>query len=261
VRRLVLAGLVGGVVLAGCGEDPDRSAVRGYLEQVNAVQAGQQRALGEADATLKAYAKGTPTDERALVRVEAQILNAREAVAALKPPAQARKVHSRLLHVYDVDAGVAHETLRVVRYQGAAPHALEPLDRASARLRRDLKRARTSGSQAAALTRFSATLERVIGRLEKLDVPVLLAPAHRSQVRRLQATRRLTAELRTAVRKKDSQAVAKLLLRFRRGSESKRVQRELSRRGIADYTSLLRGVAAAQTDLGRAQAELNRSLR
>jgi hypothetical protein len=260
VRRLVLVG-VAGVLLAGCGEDPERAAVRGYLEHVNAVQAGQQNALGQADATLKAYAKGTPIDASELLRVEAQILNARDAVAAVTPPARARLVHSRLLHVYDVDAGVAHETLRVVRYQGAAPQALKPLDRASSRLRRELKRAKTSGSQAAALTRFSGTLGRVVARLEGLDVPVLLSPAHRSQVQRLESTRRLTAELRTAVRKKDSRAVAKLLLRFRRGSESRRAQRELSRRGIADYTSLLRGVAAAQADLGRAQADLNRSLR
>ena len=260
MRRLVLAGFVG-VLLAGCGEDPDRAAVRSYLEQVNAVQAASQVALGRADATLKAYAKGTPTDEAELLTAEADILNARDAVAGVRPPGLARDVHARLLHVYELDAGVAHETLRVARYQKAAPRALKPLDRASPRLRRELKRARTSESQAAALTRFSGTLGRVVARLEGLDVPVLLAPAHNAQVRRLESTRRLTAQLRAAVRKKDSRAVAKLLLRFRHGSESQRAQRVLARRGIADYTGLLRGVATAQTDLGRAQAALNGRLR
>jgi hypothetical protein len=249
-------------LLAGCGgEEPSRAAVRSYLERVNAVQAAQKGRLTKADATLRAYAKGTATDEASLERVESDIRHARAAVAGVSAPAQAREVHSSLLHVYDLDAGIAHETLRVVRYQGAAPAALKPLDRASTRLRRELKRARQSSTQAAALTRFDGTLGRVVGRLRGLDVPVLLAPAHRSQVRRLESTRRLTRELRTAVRKKDSRAVAKLLLRFRRGSESRRAQRVLARRGIADYTDLLRKLAQAQTDLGRAQARLNRSMR
>jgi len=102
----VLAGFVG-VLLAGCGEDPDRAAVRSYLEQVNAVQAASQVALGRADATLKAYAKGTPTDEAELLTAEADILNARDAVAGVRPPGLARDVHARLLHVYELDAGVA----------------------------------------------------------------------------------------------------------------------------------------------------------
>ncbi len=92
-------------------------------------------------------------------------------------------------------------------------------------------------------------------------MPILLAPAHADQVRRMQATEKLTGRLRAAVRKKDSRAVAKLLLRFRKANKSTTSDRALSRRGIAAYTQRLQTLTAAQRALGRAQADLNRGLR
>ena len=133
----------------------------------------------------------------------------------------ARDVHDRLLKIYDVDAGLVAETQRMVEYEAAAPATLEPLDRASQTLRRDLRRARTASSQAKALDRFGDTLARVSRRLDGLDVPALLQPAHESQLKRLASTRRLSRQLQSAVRAKDSRRVAKLLLRFRKSTQTR----------------------------------------
>jgi hypothetical protein len=258
-----LVGLGALVFLGGCGgENADRAAVRAYIERVNQVQVVQRTPLKRADTVLRGYAQGASIGAPALAGVEADIRRARAAVASVSPPARARAVRERLLHLYDVDAGLAHETLRMVRYQDAAPAAIKPVNRASTRLSRDLKRARRASTQVDALSRFMTSLKRSTSRLQALDVPVLLAPAHADQVRRMKATQKLTGQLRAAVRKKDSRAVAKLLLRFRKASKGgAKSDRAFSRRGIAAYTKRLQELTDAQRALGRAQADLTRSLR
>jgi hypothetical protein len=214
-----------------------------------------------ADTVLRGFAQGKPIGAPALAGVEAEVRAVRAKVAAVPPPQPARDVHDRLLAIYDLDADLVAETERMVRYQEEAPAALEPLDGASKRLRRDLDRARRASTQARALDRFGATLGKASRRLEGLDVPVLLEPAHAAQVKRLGSTRKLSTQLQSAVRKKDSRRVAKLLLRFRRGTTSKRAERALTQRGITAYTARLQELTEAQTELGRAQARLNRTFR
>jgi hypothetical protein len=261
---LVVAGL--GVVVTACGggESAQRAEVRAYLERTNAVQQRFAPDFQRAGAAFKAFANGDAMPDgtiATLMRAEADIRSAQDAIAAVRPPARAAAVHDRLLRVYAIDADLAHETLALARYRAGGPRALSGLDRASKRLRGKLRSARKPATQAKALASFSSAVGRTLTRLNALDVPEILAPSHRAQVERLQTTRRLTARLRDAVRERDSRRVAKLLLKFRAGGESQRSQRALVREGGAAYTSRLKRLAQAQTDLGREQARLRRSVR
>src|SRR3954453_5053385 len=156
----LLASLALLAVGCGGGEDPQRAAVRGYLTQVDEVQANSRADLARANVVLRGYAQGKPIDAGALAGVEADIRAARAQGAAGDPPAPARDVHNRLLKVYDLDAGLAHETVRMVRYQDAAPLALAPLAKASSRLRQELKSARQPATQARALQGFRGSVNR-----------------------------------------------------------------------------------------------------
>ncbi|MDA0168789.1 hypothetical protein OJ998_06790 [Solirubrobacter taibaiensis] len=264
-RALLAAALLPAALFAaGCGggEDPERAEVRAYLERVNEVQTARKDVLVRADTVLRGYAQGATIGAPALKGVEADVRRVRAAVAGVSPPPAARDVHNRLLKIYDVDAGLVAETQRMVEYEAAAPATLEPLDRASQTLRRDLRRARTARTQAKALDRFGDTLARVSRRLDGLDVPTLLEPAHESQLKRLAATRRLSRQLQSAVRAKDSRRVAKLLLRFRKSTQAPASsERALTKRGITAYTSRLKELTEAQKEFGRAQARLNRTFR
>lgn len=260
--RRAVAVLLGGALVAGCGgEDAERAEVRSYLERVNEVQSAQKDVLARADTVLRGYAESKPVGAPALEGVEADVRRVRAQVAAVRPPAAAREVHDSLLAIYDLDAELVGETVRMIEYQEAAPEALAPLDKASSRLRRDLDRAKTAPAQARALDRFGSALGRASKRLDRLDVPVLLVPAHAAQVKRLGSTRALSTQLESAVRKKDSRRVATLLLRFRKHTTSKRAERRLTQRGIKAYTARLQELTEAQTELGRAQARLNRTFR
>jgi hypothetical protein len=262
VRLAAFAAVLVAALVSGCGgEDPSRAEVRAYLEQVNRVQSAQKDVLVRADTVLRGFAQGKPVGAPALAGVEDEVRRVRAKVAAVAPPQPAREVHDRLLAIYDLDAELVGETERMVRYQEDAPAALVPLEAASKQLRRDLGRARQASSQARALQRFGNTLGKASRRLDTLDVPVLLEPAHAAQVKRLASTRKLSTQLQSAVRKKDSRRVAKLLLRFRRSTTSKRAERALTQRGITAYTARLQELTEAQTELGRAQARLNRTFR
>ena len=84
----------------------------------------------------------------------------------------------------------------------------------------------------------------------------------RSQLKRLASTRRLSRQLQSAVRAKDSRRVAKLLLRFRKSTQAPAAsERALTKRGITAYTSRLKELTEAQKEFGRAQARLNRTFR
>lgn len=265
MRRLAAAAAVPLVlVITGCGgggEDPARAEVRAYIERVNAAQTSKQDVLVRAETVLRGYAQGATIGAPALRGVEADVRHVRAAVAAVEAPPAAREVHSSLLKIYDLDVGLVAETQRMVNYETDAPETLEPLDRASAKLRRDLDKARTPASQARALDRFGDTLGDVSDDLDALDVPALLQPAHASQLKRLAATRKLSTRLQDAVRAKDSRRVAKLLIRFRASTETSRSQRALTKRGIAAYTARLEELTRAQTAFGKAQARLNRTFR
>lgn len=264
--RVVLVGVGCAVLVSGCGggEDPERAEVRSYIDHANAVQQRFAPDFQRAGATFKAFTNGEPIAGGAVLalqRAEADIRNAQEVVGAVRPPARAVTVHDRLRRVYRIDADLAHETLRLARYREQGPAALKPLDRASKRLREKLRTARRPETQARALSSFSSALLRTLNALHRMEVPQILAPSHAAQIARLETTRRLTGQLRDAVREKDSRRVARLLLKFRGGGESARSQKALMREGAAQYTGRLTRLAQAQVDLSREQAKLRKSVR
>ena len=149
-------------VVAGCGGGEDPSAPRSAPTS-SASTRSRPRARTCSSAPTPSCAatrRAPPSAPPRWQGVEADVRRVRDAVAAVSPPPAARDVHDRLLKIYDVDAGLVAETQRMVEYEAAAPATLEPLDRASQTLRRDLRRARTARTQAKALDRFGDTLAR-----------------------------------------------------------------------------------------------------
>jgi hypothetical protein len=112
--------------------------------------------------------------------------------------------------------------------------------------------------QAAALQAFASTLGHTVEDLEGLQVPAILRPAHDQQVRRLQTTSSLARRLRTAVLARDSQEVARLLLRFRR-SAAPAASGTGSARAIDHYNRRFRRLTRAYADVRREQARLDRA--
>ncbi len=120
-----------------------------------------------------------------------------------------------------------------------------------------------AASQARALDRFGDTLGRVsTPPATPSTSPCCSSPPTRPSSSASPPPASSPRRLQSAVRDKDSRRVAKLLLRFRKSTDAPAAsERALTKRGITAYTARLQELTEAQTELGRAQARLNRTFR
>jgi hypothetical protein len=89
----------------------------------------------------------------------------------------------------------------------------------------------------------------------------VLAPAHRDQLRRLDASRRLAGQLRTALVERDAARVATLLRRFRTVSRAGSGLHTLQRQAEVRYDQRLEAVREAYVAVARETARVQSALR
>jgi hypothetical protein len=251
-----------GLVLAGCGGDEDdvRARVEGYVTRVNELQQRYASDFEQANKSYVAYSRGEVAGEEAeaaLTRARDAIADAGDRLRAIPPPAEARRMHERLLRYYDMNVAFAGQTSLLASYLDDAPATLKRLPAVNRALSRRLEAADGADEQERALRLFGTALAGMLRDLRALKAPDVLAPNHRQQVRRLATTRALAGDLREAIAAQDSQRVAQLLLRFRRGGPSLRGP---AARAISQYNRRYRRLTQAAAAVQREQARLNRSL-
>jgi hypothetical protein len=251
-------------VLGGCGgEDGERARVREFLREANGVIRLSADEFKHANRAYSAFARGRlPADEAAVTFgvAERDIRAARGRVARLRPPGDARALHSRLVRVFDMNLGFAHQTRLLAAYQDRAGTTLTRLRRKERNLRTELADAEGTDAQVAAMQRFADGLRRTRRDLRALDEPRLLRVPHADQLRRLGVTYELARELRSALEAQDEKRVAKLLVRFREQASARRPRRDPSRQAIVGYRQRYRELGHAYADLAREQARLEREL-
>jgi hypothetical protein len=203
--------------LAGCGGKSDRDRVAAYLRQANDVQRRAAPRFERANQAYLDFSKGKlgPADARsALASAERSIRDTREDLAAVKPPAPARRLHKLLLAVLDADADFARESTLLAGYVPRSTAAVKPLPRLTKALRLGLRR-KTPEAQARALGAYAGGIDDVVGHLTPLHPPPVLFDRHGDEIRRLRSVASLSRRLRAALRERDSKGVAALLRRFR----------------------------------------------
>ena len=264
-RALAIASLVAVALIAtGCGGTSPRERVDSYIKKANAIELQAAPAFKRANAAYGRFVRGVQTPEgapRELAAAEKTIRDARGRLAALPAPVQATVLKRRLLHVFDLDLGLAHESTELARYQPAASFVLGPLTRINSDLRNDLQAKKSSSAQARALERYAHRLSVLVGKLRRLHPPPVLVPAHRGEIRQLAATRRLALRLRGAIAKRDAPRVARLLIRFRKLAGAGGEGRSVAARAVRAYQRRYAAIGAAEGALRREQARLARTLK
>jgi hypothetical protein len=265
VRRApaAAAALALGLAVTGCGggKDDARARVSDYINRANAIQRTYAPRFRQANRAYVAFAKGKLGPRRAARRLSAarrSIAEARDRLAALRPPAQARALQSRLLRYLRMNVAFARQTAWLADYQRAAPLALTPLRSANADLRTGLQ-ASSPADQAAALAAFATSVDRTLHRLRGLAVPDVLRPANEQRIRQLRTTRSLAGRLRGALIAQDTTRVAQLLLRFRQ-TATPTADRKEAVRAIGRYNRRFHTLTRAYADVRREQIRLDRSL-
>jgi hypothetical protein len=266
----VALALVAASLLAACGGDDPRARVEQYILDANAVQKRAEPAFKRAnEAYVEFSRRGAPDDvakpegaatgkPEEIAAAERAIRATRARIARLRPPSEAAALHRKLLRVYDVNAAMAHETTVLARYLPAAEKAVAPLGDISKRLRTRLAGAPNPENQARSLRAYFLSLDLLIARLHRLDVPPVLAPTHRAQVTRLTSARLLAKRLRAAIEAQDAKRVARLLVEFRQLNARRDRERRLTARAIRGYTRRYRAITTVVQDAQRERLRLER---
>jgi hypothetical protein len=249
--------------ISGCGGESDRDRVESYLKDANGIQRQVAPQFKRTNDVYRRFITGKLPPAQAGTRLggaERTIRVTRARLAKLAPPPPAARLHRRLLDVYDLNAGLAHETTELGRYLPAATAALKPIAKVNRRLGSDLRSTRDPAAQAAALGRFAEGLKEPIVRLRALHPPPLVAGTDSRRIRRLVRTRRLALSLRSAITARDPKAVARLLLRFRRVTSGGRGEGGFTGPAVRAYNERLLAISRAAAAVQRERSRVERSL-
>jgi hypothetical protein len=91
---------------------------------------------------------------------------------------------------------------------------------ANDRLRASLKTARTGGAQVAAFAAYSSALARVLAQLRTLRPPPVMRPVQRSEEGSVAAMVSLTAQVESAIRRRQVKRLDPLFTRFQKAAQS-----------------------------------------
>jgi hypothetical protein len=258
VFAVVLAAVA--MLVCGCGGDTgSRDRVEAYLRDAAAVQTRSAPTFEAANRAYADFAAGRLEGEAAARRtatIRDDVGATRAALAKLRPPAEARTLHAKLLRVFDLQVALATETAQLAAYVPREQAALAPLPAANRRLRRNLSAAAGHpAGQARGLAAFKASLDRTLRDLRSLTPPPVLRIDHGDRIRALAHTAKLSGRLRAALRAGDAERTADLLDRLDQPSDDRSA---LAGRAVRDYTRRTRQVGVAMQDVRRAEAALSR---
>ena len=110
------------------------------------------------------------------------ILAARDALEAVSPPKDARKLHAELLQLYDLNASLGLEVITLQQFLPGVRNVLGNLADVNKSYRQNLSGSTTATAQANALDSYSTAVRKVVDRFRGLGRRRRFDPgsAHRS---------------------------------------------------------------------------------
>jgi hypothetical protein len=190
-RALGCSVLLAVLLVTGCGSSAKskrRDAVNAYLGRVQTIQLHYRPSFDLANQAYRDFSKGK-TGKRQVERLrgaEVSILAARDALEAVSPPEDARKLHAELLRLYDLNASLGLEVITLQQFLPGVRNVLGNLADVNKSYRQNLSGSKTATAQANALDGDSTAVRKVVVRFRSLAPPPALRPWQRAQVLRLQ---------------------------------------------------------------------------
>jgi hypothetical protein len=247
------------VALAACGGSASharRDAVNAYLRAVRIAEGSLTLQTSTIDAAFRSFSLGgnSAAETRSLVRAHALIVRTRGRVAALRPPADARRLHEELLSLLDLEAALAGDLVHATAYTPQLARALKPLGPARAALASGLTGAKSSQASAAAFAHYRVALTGVLAQLDRLSAPPELLPGLQGERALLARSVELCTKVEAALAHRDTAGVAagvKALSGLAAGPVAQRSRREQTAAARAynkrvGQISLLTGRIAAE---------------
>jgi hypothetical protein len=257
VRLGLLVVLVAVVAVAGCRGNDRRDAVESYIGSVNRVQAKLQPAFRDAQVALRAFASGRVTERTAdhLRGGSATMRATRASLALIDPPPEARRLHTDLLHLVDLQSGLALELSLAADYVIKLGPATQPAQQAAGDLGRSLRSAKSGKEQVTALQEFAAAVDASLSRVDALAPPPAMMPWHEDQRARLAKSRGDALALASGIENQDAPAVQRALEAFTTQA-SDTASRRAQTAAIRTFNKRLREQERLLTRIAREQIAL-----
>jgi len=211
----VLAGLAVIVLLTACGgggnhPSPSRAAVKAYLTHVNDIEFRMQLPLSQVASATAAFGHARYSSEltASLAAAQNTLLDLYAQLVLIKPPPQARKLHSMLLTLVQRQASLADQLRGLTIFNPAFASILRPLVTANVKTAKALRATKKPAVVAAAIHSYRLTIHRIIPRVRKLQPPKVERPLYTAQLTRLAALDEQLAQLEQAVGAHDLTALA-----------------------------------------------------
>jgi hypothetical protein len=248
------------LVVSGCGssaKDKRRDAVNEYLNRVDEIQTRFSPSFNLANEAYRDFARGKG-GKRQLAKLrgaEVAIIGARDALQQLRPPNDARRLHTQLIRLYDLDAALGLEAITLQQFLPSVRGVLKDLARANTSYRTSLAGSKTARDQADALDGYANAVSGVAAKLRALAPPRALQPWRAAQMTRLQQISDTGHLLAKALRAGDRNAVTALIARFRFLLSHQPNVSEAQHDAVKAYDNRLVGITRLQ---GKIQAEHQR---
>jgi hypothetical protein len=265
--RLIVAALALAVIAGGCGggDSAKRRAVAQYIDRVNVIEGRlvpPLREVTKADRDFVKHKAPPAAVRRRLLSARAVVRRVAGQLAALDPPAPARRLHALLVALVAREEELTGEVAQLVAFSPRFAAAIRPVGHAGLQLRTVLNSKAKPAVKAAALEQYRAALAPVLAQLRRLHPPPVSAPALRAQVDAL-ARVRVTAEaLANGLRRKQTRKIARLARAFGEAAISNQTlaAQRADRRAVQEYDRRVGTLNALGRAITREEARLEKTL-
>lgn len=263
--RLVLVALA--AALAGCGGDDSddrREAVSAYIRDANTALQRSAAALGRADRALRDFSlEGAKAgeSERDLRSVLDTLGSVRAALAGLRPPEEARKLHADTLELVDVQLELAGDLRELAGHLPAAARVLGDAEAARTKLQRSLESSGTAAEQAAASRAYAASVGRSLADLQALEPPEILADWHTGQLHVLRTSHSLAIDLADALTAGNETEIRRVISGFEKISQQATSAARAQALAVRAFNRRVEAQRALVTRIASQQRRLDRTVR
>jgi hypothetical protein len=240
-----------------------RDVVAAYIVKVGRIQIGMASQIKAVDRQYRLFAKDPQRLGKrvgAYRAAERTLARLRTRLAAVRPPREARRLHTLLLELADRNVRVAAGVAALAAYLPRLAHEQEPLGAAVAALRSRIAAAKTAKDQAAAFDDYAAVTSGAARRVARLPAPSFFTAARTAEVVHLRRLSSLATEVGAALRRKELARAQALVADLSRAQGETAVV-HAQRRGALAYNAKLHEIAITAKQIETERRLLERRVR
>jgi hypothetical protein len=237
-----------------------RAVVAAYIVRVGRIQLKMASQVRAVDRQYKLFAKdpkGLGKRVGKYRQAEHTLGALRRRLAVVKPPREAKRLHTLLLELADENVAVAGAVTGLAGYLPRLSSAQVPLRGAIVALRARIGKAKTAKAQSEAFRDYAVVARSVAERIGRLDAPSFFMPARQAEVVHLRQLSSLAAGISAALGAKQLTKAQKLVGELGRAETATSVARAQRAAALA-YNAKLKQITRTAKQIETERSRLER---